>query len=256
MGRVRQTGFTIIETMLFLAISVGLFAVLMIGVTGGIAQERYKDSVNSLATRIQDQYTRVTSVANDRSSDWVCGGELKQDSSVTTTPGSTDCIIIGRFVQLRNGSDIVTSDIIGYNIDQRRLEQAHGDIEALTEAMTLTTPSQKNDALTGAGDETTQVDWGSRAEVLTETGERAGIGSGFTMAIIRSPQTGRVMTFITQQATDDWRGKIITQASARQSLIVCLSPGLPVALPRSAVVVKEATISPNGVTKATGIAGC
>jgi len=61
-----QGGFTVIEVMLFLAVT-GLLAVgILVGSGVAIGQQRYRDSVNTLKSYIQQQYSEVTSVINNR----------------------------------------------------------------------------------------------------------------------------------------------------------------------------------------------
>lgn len=253
MGRI-QSGFTIIETMLFLAVSVGLFAALMLGVNATIAQQRYRDSVSSFEALLQDQYTKATAVANDRAQTWTCGAEIKQSTDHTTLPGTTDCLIVGRFVQLRHGSDIVTGDVIAYHVDTAALEGVQNDIEALTNAMTLTTLTQVSDST--ADEETTPLDWGSTARVLDATGNHAGHGDGFTLAIIRSPLSGQVMTFAVNEATMDWKNTIITSRSLKNTLSVCVVPSFGVSTPLEEIAITANASTANGVTRHTGAVGC
>ena len=52
-----ETGFTLVEAMLFLAITGLLTVGILVGSGVAISQQRYRDSVNSLKSFIQDQYS-------------------------------------------------------------------------------------------------------------------------------------------------------------------------------------------------------
>jgi type II secretory pathway pseudopilin PulG len=72
-------GFTVIEVMLFLAVTGALAVGILVGAGVSIGQQRYRDSVNSLKSTIQDRYNQTTNVVNSRGGAWVC------DSSPTVT---------------------------------------------------------------------------------------------------------------------------------------------------------------------------
>ncbi|HEU4715394.1 MAG TPA: prepilin-type N-terminal cleavage/methylation domain-containing protein, partial [Candidatus Saccharimonadales bacterium] len=83
MGAKTQNGFTIIEVMLFLAITGMLAAAILVGSGVAIGQQRYRDSVSSLQSYIQQQYNKVINVTNDRDKSWTC------DSNGTVTQADT-----------------------------------------------------------------------------------------------------------------------------------------------------------------------
>ncbi|MEP6710564.1 MAG: prepilin-type N-terminal cleavage/methylation domain-containing protein, partial [Candidatus Saccharibacteria bacterium] len=55
----RHPGFTIIEVMLFLAISGALAVGILIGSNVAITSQRYRDSLNSLQSLLQQQYNQT-----------------------------------------------------------------------------------------------------------------------------------------------------------------------------------------------------
>ena len=60
MDIVKSKGFTIIEVMLFLAVTGALAVAILVGSGVAIGQQRYKDSVNSLQSFIQSPQYIVT----------------------------------------------------------------------------------------------------------------------------------------------------------------------------------------------------
>lgn len=107
MNRRYQSGFTIIEVVLFLAIS-GVMAVgLLVGMGAAISSQQYRDSVQSYADYLRGQYSRVVGVENDRSTDVTCplGGD-------TTQRGRSNCVIVGRYVHAQDNGTEYTSQPI------------------------------------------------------------------------------------------------------------------------------------------------
>lgn len=255
MGNTKQQGFTIIESILFLAIGGGLLAALLGGVNTNINQERYKDSVNTFASTLQQQYTLATNVSSLRSNNWTCGSKLQSSSSANTYRGTTDCTIIGRLVRMDDGVTATLSNIIAYNIDEAALKTATSDIAGMTDAMSLTTMDATS---TASGDDKTQatLDWGSSIAMLDGKGEKVGTGSALTVAIIRSPVTGRIMTFAVNESTTDWKRKIITAESLKRSLIACVKSSAFIAIPSTAITVTAGGATASSISKTTGVAGC
>ena len=64
--KTQRRGFTIIEVMLFLAISGFLLIGLMVGVTTTVARQRYNDSVQDLAEFLRSIYSEVINIQNPR----------------------------------------------------------------------------------------------------------------------------------------------------------------------------------------------
>ena len=61
----KQKGFTIIEVILFVAISGLLTSMLMVGVSMSINRQQYRDSVQSYAGFLRNEYSKVVNVEND-----------------------------------------------------------------------------------------------------------------------------------------------------------------------------------------------
>ena len=79
----RTSGFTIIEVVLFLAIS-GLMAIgLLVGTSMAIQRQQYRDAVQSFAGYLRDEYARVVSVENDGTAK--CGASVR---------GQSECFIV------------------------------------------------------------------------------------------------------------------------------------------------------------------
>ncbi|MBC7459482.1 type II secretion system protein, partial [Candidatus Saccharibacteria bacterium] len=114
MGIHAKHGFTIIETMLVLAITGMLIAALLVGVGSSISTQRYRDSVLTFKSLLQDQYAQIDNVSNDRDASWSCGSSAQPiQSGPGVAPGQSDCVLIGRYVGIVDG-DISVATIVGY----------------------------------------------------------------------------------------------------------------------------------------------
>lgn len=92
----QQSGFTIIELVLFVAISGVMAAALLIGTGIAIQRQQYRDSVQSYVSFLRGQYDRVVSVQNDRLSGQSC--PISGSDAATSARGQSNCIILGRYI--------------------------------------------------------------------------------------------------------------------------------------------------------------
>lgn len=176
MGMVVERGFTVIELMLFLAISGLLLVGLMVGVGNNITQQRYRDEVVSFKSLIQNQYSEVLTPQNV-SSQVICDGAAADDR------GTTDCVILGRAIQIDNdGSRLTISNVVGS--EPAELDFSKSDLDALKEY---------NPAV--VQDDNRQVE--NLNDVIRNT-KRGGTGGGpasVTILILRSPVSGLMKVF-------------------------------------------------------------
>lgn len=184
----KNSGFTIIEVMLFLAITGALTVGLLAGAGVSINQQRYRDSVNSLKGLLQEQYGQVTNVINSEENNPICtqsGSSLVMDESDTQTRGTSDCLVIGRFV-LIEPTKVVAYNLIGRPPVGPATETS--DITVLgSYAMAVDVP------------ESYEIGWGARV-VQPRTTEDITTG----VLIVRSPLSGSILTYTQDlpQATD------------------------------------------------------
>ena len=189
MGIKTQTGFTIIETMLFLAVTGMLATVILVGSGVAIGQQRYRDSVNSLKSYVQQQYSEVTNVVNSRDKSWTCdanGNAIEADALGGQARGTSDCVLLGRYITVdETGTKLTSSNVIGY--------KASGATTAVNDILELTT----NYKLTASpiDQDTVDVSWGAQIVKSKTTAPMP-----LSMLIIRSPLSGAVMTFTAEGA--------------------------------------------------------
>lgn len=195
MGTKKTAGFTIIEVMLFLAVSGALAVAILVGSGVAINQQRYRDSVSSLKSFLQEQYSDTTNTTNSRTGDEAC------TNAVVVTPpsyipapqprGTTDCLLLGRSIVIgSNGTQVTVSNVVGYRTsDTSTVPLGASDIEELKNYKLATSPIDQ---------EVKSVDWGARVvKPKTSTAQP------LAMMIIHSPLSGSIMTFVSQTPQPD-----------------------------------------------------
>lgn len=98
-------GFTIVEVMIFLAISGLLLTMAIIGSDGMARRARFTDSVNTLHSTFQKYYEQTASGVNTRGTVG-CSG--------TTSAGTDSCLLLGRIISFRINSVSTPSMRIRY----------------------------------------------------------------------------------------------------------------------------------------------
>jgi type II secretory pathway pseudopilin PulG len=82
-GKYTRSGFTLIEVLLFLALSTVIIVALMTGITQTVARQRYNDSVQSFTQFLRSQYTGVITTTNGRpKDDPTCGNYAKAHNAL------------------------------------------------------------------------------------------------------------------------------------------------------------------------------
>ncbi len=216
--------------MLFVAITGLLAAALLSGWTAMINTQRYKDSTRTLQSFLQQQYNLVYNVENGRLQDLSCtlqGANLViDDTSATNTPrGQSPCVVMGRYVQIQDGTKVSVKSIVGY---LNGTDTTNTDIESIR----LYNP-QRVDFELGLSDNELDIPW--QAAVV---GTNDSTPKDYAIVIIRSPKTGIVHTY-TKDTTGQTLGlsDIIDASNENTDVNLCLDPGVPFASGRLGVVI-------------------
>lgn len=186
MGIRKQTGFTVIEVMLFLAVT-GLLAIgILVGSGVTIGQQRYRDSVNSVKSYLQQQYNEVAHVINGRNKSWTCNSA----GVITEVPsgqarGTSDCVILGRLVTVDStGTKLSASNVVGY--------RTPGTPVATSEVAEIANYKLSSSPIEPSIEE---IPWGAQIVKPKST-----IAQPFSVLIIRSPLSGSILTFTAEGA--------------------------------------------------------
>ena len=193
MGTHFKRGFTIIETRLVLAITGVLIAGLLIGVGSSISAQRYKDSVATFKSLLQDQYSQVTNVSNDRNANWTCDSAANPvQSNGGVAPGQSDCVLLGRYMSIVGGS-ITQAVVVGYQNSQAA---GASDITTLKSNYTL--------GISTSSIETSDLEWGAQIAWPTSgtSAKTPTTPRSISMLILRSPDSGTSYTFTSDVVND------------------------------------------------------
>lgn len=183
----KNAGFTIIETILFLAISGALTVGMLVGSGVAINQQRYRDSVNSLKSFVQQQYNEVTNVVNGRDGSEACNDAVVTDSTESVTPqsrGTSECILLGRHIVIdATGKRVTASNVVAYHTPGAT--EAASDILEITTNYTL--------GLSKINQDVTEVAWGA-----TVVHQGTSDAMPMSLLILRSPLSGSIMTYASE----------------------------------------------------------
>lgn len=187
-------GFTIIESMLFLAITGLLIAGMVVGVGSSIAIQRYRDSVTTLKAFLQTQYSEINNVSNTRDNTWSCDTATATTSQSGTgsaeAVGQSDCVVLGRYIEIRGDTQSV-GVVTGFD---NPTPNTGTDVNILKTGYTLGVSTTEQSIST--------MEWGTEITwPISGTGSTATESVGGTtpraigILIIRSPDSGLVYTF-------------------------------------------------------------
>lgn len=200
MGALYKPGFTIIETLLFLALTGLLVAGVLAGTGTSINVQRYRDSVSTLKSLIAGQYSEVTNTRNiERGTDLSCANDATvSDTGAVLPRGQAECILIGRYMTI-DDSAIATWSVVGR---AQSTTAGANDIADLQNYRLALMESTK---------EASSLEWGARiawprpvSGPPTQSGVRQ-----FSMLILRSPKSGISYTFTADNTTTPLASMIV-----------------------------------------------
>lgn len=180
----RQSGYTIVEVTLFLAISGALFLIAMMGTSNTIRGLRFSDSVRSLHAFVQKKYDDVVSVVNERPETVSCAGGVVDTTPATPqNPGTSNCIVMGKLFAFTPGqSRVDVYNIVG-------VEPAILDVNQADEDLIQDYQLRE---ITNNGVDNYQISWQSVISGIKRTNDNSATNR---LAIIRSPRSNRVISY-------------------------------------------------------------
>lgn len=210
MGIKTETGFTLIEAMLFLAMTGVLAVGILVGSGVAIGQQRYRDSVNSLKSYIQQQYSETSNVINSRDTTWTCDGlgNIAESLPGGEPRGTSDCVILGRYITIdATGTKLTASNVVGY--------RQPGTINASSDIAELTTNYKIG--VSPIDQEGEEVSWG--AQVVKQ---KTTTPMPLSILIIRSPLSGSILTFSAEGMQTNI-GLLVTTGNMIQKRDLCVN---------------------------------
>ena len=245
-------GFTIIEVVLFVTISGAMMVMLATGWTSMLNTQRYRDSVSTLQSFIQQQYNLVYNVQNARQDNALDCRESASGPNVTAPGagvgsfrGTDECVFLGRYVYIRDGQNIQSSIVLG--------SEPTGELDpSLSESQVIAAyqPTIVADVEgTNASESELFIPWGATVfdqTSVTKSPRKIGI------AILRSPQTGIAHTYIKDTTTPASSTDLTSLLSDPEVIkeaehTICLDAGVPLAGGKMAVVFRKNAASQSSI---------
>lgn len=207
MNKVASDGFTIIEVVLFLAISSLLLVGVIASSSNSVSQQRYSDTVYSLQSSLQDQYTETFNARNSLSTNISCAADATVTYTGSKTRGQSDCVILGRYLTpSEDGKILQTYPVIG---SKTSTPAGSDDLSVLQSYTMKTIP----DSL-----EEVNLEWGVAMQKATPASTAT-----FSLLILRSPSSGVIRTFISEESSAPiTKASLLNAESMSRSLLICL----------------------------------
>ncbi len=111
MGTHSRKGFTLIEVILFLAISGLMLLGVLVGVAGSINRQRYDEATGSFLDYMQSQYNLNDNVRNNRPNTRGCKSGAIVSNATDQPRGTSDCTVAGRLISSTDGVTITSQPI-------------------------------------------------------------------------------------------------------------------------------------------------
>lgn len=220
MSRVRQTGFTIIEVMLVLAVTGALMLGVLASVQLSVNEQRYRDTLLGVQNELQKQYNETAHVVN-----------LRDDTSDITecnaARGASNCIILGRLIRVTN-EQISSSSVVAQPSTDGVAGNPENGIPDEVEDNNLSNDPTTEEEYFALYDffsapesvESYDVPWAAR---INNEHDGPDDDQEFRMFILRSPRTGLVYTYSrTVAAVDGIDTALITQPNRTTSRSLCI----------------------------------
>lgn len=237
MGRRQQTGFTVIEVVLVIAIS-GLIAM---GVLSNSSRQvniqNYRDGVESFRDFLAGQFEDLDAVKNNEAGGCAPGS--------TDIRGAGDCFYSGKYISITPMPDDETR-LVARPI-QTKVDEDTDEISNVT----VTDDTDENV-------QSTKIDWGLQART------KAGLEMSRYLTIFRSPVTGRVSSYVTQgdvSSTDTRLKNVVTGVAngnavynpEPEDIIICLAdPTNDTPGQWMAVRITKGAVDASGITTMAG----
>ncbi|NLA42978.1 type II secretion system protein [Candidatus Saccharibacteria bacterium] len=271
-SKVKQSGFTIIEVMLFLGITGALIAGLMIAASSNINSQRYRDTVEQLRSFIQGQYDKVYSLTNDNTSE-ADGSEnpcVASSGAVSYKHrGTTDCLYVGRLIEVLSDATKGTSSL---RVSPLIARPVSGNIPSLFGGSDTgaagatggenTNPVEGYDVFRYNQNqrliENWQLDWDLG---LVSAGSENNL-QRLSVLIVRSPVNGAISTHVVfGEMTEDMAANLspaIQSSSSLKEVKLCVADLIGNMDPakRMAVIIRSGSAGPGGVESMGDEAEC
>ncbi|HSW81232.1 MAG TPA: hypothetical protein VLG40_02440 [Candidatus Saccharimonas sp.] len=178
----RQRGFTVIEISLFLAFTGMLFLIAIIGTGNTLRTVRFGDSGHSLQAFVQRQYDDIINGLNSRLGNENCSAGVVTNGA-NQTPGTSDCLLIGRLlVFVPNSATVTQYDVIG--TEPANLDYTQSDAQLIS--------AYHPQVVTASQVATFDIPWGAYVMGTKRLSDSQAVTG---LLLIRSPKSSRVVSY-------------------------------------------------------------
>ncbi|HET7630520.1 MAG TPA: prepilin-type N-terminal cleavage/methylation domain-containing protein [Candidatus Saccharimonadales bacterium] len=185
----RQKGFTIIEVLMFVAVSALLLAGVMAGISTNLNNTRFLSSTKSLENYLQKQFDDVQAGVFQRSA----GATCTVGSGTPEPPGaSDDCVVIGKVVRFTDKYMLVFSVMATTDSYPPSCVDSTDSDPLRIACYKPTTISSQNGKVDVAHYD---YQWGATIASGSKLQLNGSDADANTLAILRSPATGNMYTF-------------------------------------------------------------
>lgn len=199
------SGYTIIEVSLFLGISALLFTVAIFATGSTIRNARFSDTGRSLEAYVQKQYDNIINGVNPRTNELTCTSGTV--SAGTQTPGTSNCLLVGKLLLFQVGSYTVTTyDIVatdpGLNVDFGKTDEE------------LIAEDYEPQVVTSANVLPYDLAWQAPVTGIKRisTSDPTALATN-ALALIRSPRSQRILAYSYKEGPSPTTGLLLTTVS-------------------------------------------
>lgn len=184
----RTSGFTIIETVLFLAVTGLLIMGALIGTGAALNNQRYRDAVETFKNTLQSQYDELGSIKNDREGAIASCAAAVPIEGGGLVRGQADCVIAGRLMIIQSDEISIYTvlaqggapTVNGSDISSMRSGYAYNIVPDLVD--------------------TRKLEWGTEISCPVQEDANCTNPRSTSILFIRSPHSGSVYTFASNKA--------------------------------------------------------
>ncbi|CAM6000316.1 unnamed protein product [Sphagnum balticum] len=174
-------GYTIVEVMVFLAISSLMFLIAASFISGKQASAEFKQGINEINSQIQETINDVANGDTASNSNFTCISSesgLSFNTTANSDGSNLGCVTLGKVIQFDVANSDATTNLDNYNIYTvvgRQFEATNttNDIANLATTLSDADPEALAPGTTGAPDFTKYdtLDWGLQVTKMTDNGE-------------------------------------------------------------------------------------
>ncbi len=215
-----RRGFTIIETMLVLAITGLVAAVVLVNIGTALRNEQYRSAVDQVYDYFQGQYSSASAILNDRDSDDTCSSSGINTNGSGDGRGTSQCFILGRVLKSEIYTDLGGTKHQRINSFAAIAREDVADKTKFPNEDSKTPKQMFVDAKIITGTKATTYDLANESDVMLRTPGGNVNSFALTLLIVRSPITGRVYTYYAPTV----QGAVDVNSMVEADLKMCIDP--------------------------------